>query len=82
MDLFLEEVPMSQSSDEKALERDNRKFSVSANRGQARGRIRYVETGGAAVDLGECTFCQAVPSLDDKEGVRVDPEADRDSSRS
>lgn len=45
--------------------RDNQRFSVSANRGRARHHIRYVETGGATVDLGDCTFCQATPVPDD-----------------
>ncbi len=44
-------------------ERD-RRFSVSANRGSARHRIRYVEAGGASVDIEECTFCQVNPELD------------------
>ena len=43
--------------------RHDRKFSVSANRGGARHRLRYVEAGGAAVDTEECTFCQSVPDL-------------------
>lgn len=45
-------------------ERDRRRFAVSANRGRASHRIRYVETGGASVDNDECTFCQGVPDLD------------------
>ena len=45
-------------------ERKNRRFAVSANRGRASHRVRYVETGGAAVDTEECTFCQAVPDLE------------------
>ncbi|NMT63687.1 hypothetical protein [Marinobacter orientalis] len=43
--------------------RHDRKFSVSANRGGASHKVRYVEAGGAAVDTEECTFCQAVPDL-------------------
>lgn len=50
--------------------RDDRKFFVSANRGQASHRIRYVESGGAAVDNEECTFCQAVPVASDAEEER------------
>lgn len=42
-----------------------RRFAVSANRGRARHRMRYVETGGATVDTGECNFCQAVPEPED-----------------
>lgn len=47
--------------------RENRRFSVSANRGHASQRVRYVESGGAAVDTGECTFCQSFPDLSDQE---------------
>ncbi|MCM0611959.1 hypothetical protein KFJ24_05650 [Marinobacter sediminum] len=43
--------------------RENRKFSVSSNRGRASHRVRYVEAGGAAVDMEDCTLCQAVPEL-------------------
>lgn len=43
--------------------RTDRKFAVSANRGKARHRLRYVETGGAAVDTGECAFCDSTPDL-------------------
>lgn len=52
-----------------ARERD-RRFSVSANRGSARHRIRYVEAGGASVNTGECTFCQSNPELDWTAGTR------------
>jgi hypothetical protein len=38
-------------------------FSVSANRGKASHKVRYVEAGGAAVDTDECTFCQSVPDF-------------------
>ncbi|KPQ01487.1 hypothetical protein [Marinobacter sp. HL-58] len=43
--------------------RHNRKFSVSANRGGASHKVRYVEAGGAAVDMEECAFCESVPEL-------------------
>lgn len=43
--------------------RENRKFSVSTNRGKANHKIRYVEVGGGAVDTEECTFCESVPDL-------------------
>jgi hypothetical protein len=57
-------------SDNSIPERDHRRFAVSANRSRASHRVRYVETGGASVDNEECTFCQAVPGLDDEpEGV-------------
>ncbi|MBN7768990.1 hypothetical protein KUV44_00840 [Marinobacter daepoensis] len=49
----------------KHSERSDRRFAVSSNRGQASHRVRYVETGGGAVDPDECTFCQAVPDLGD-----------------
>ena len=41
----------------------DRKFAVSTNRGGASHKVRYVESGGAAVDTEECTFCQSVPDL-------------------
>lgn len=43
--------------------RENRKFSVSTNRGKANHRVRYVEVGGGAVDVEDCTFCESVPDL-------------------
>lgn len=43
--------------------RNNRKFSVSVNRGKASQRVRYVEIGGADVDVDECVLCEAVPNL-------------------
>ena len=43
-------------------QRQDRRFSVSSNRGRARHRIHYVETGGALVDNDECTFCQGNPA--------------------
>ena len=43
---------------------NDRRFAVSSNRGSARHRLRYVETGGASVDTEECTFCQSGPELD------------------
>lgn len=43
--------------------RHDRKFSVSANRGGASHKVRYVEAGGAAVDTEECAFCESVPDL-------------------
>ena len=48
---------------ESASEPRDRTFAMSANRGKASHRVRYVEAGGAAVDSEECTFCQAVPDL-------------------
>jgi len=47
--------------------RPDRKYAVSANRGQGRHRVRYVETGGAAVDADDCVFCQSMPDLRDDE---------------
>ncbi len=52
-------------SNTKTLERNDRKFSVTTNRGKASHKVRYVEAGGAAVDLDECTFCQSVPEVSD-----------------
>lgn len=45
--------------------RRDRKFAVSTNRGKASHRVRYVEAGGAGVDIDECTFCEAMPDLSD-----------------
>lgn len=56
---------MAQTKSNTASGRKDRKFAVSANRGRASHRVRYVETGGALVDTEECTFCQSVPDLKD-----------------
>ncbi len=62
---------MNQNDEATELEqRKDRRFSVSANRGNASHRVRYVETGGAAVDTDECTFCQSVPDLDHEGEVK------------
>ncbi|MBW0146315.1 hypothetical protein [Marinobacter arenosus] len=59
-----------EASDSRNVERPdlrtNRRYAVSANRGNASQKVRYVEAGGAAVDTGECTFCQSFPELGDK----------------
>lgn len=57
-----------QPPDTTSTNRRDRKFSVSANRGSASHKVRYVEAGGAAVDTDECTFCQAVPVLSEETG--------------
>ncbi|WBA17104.1 hypothetical protein [Salinivibrio kushneri] len=68
---------MAEHDTEKTIpERDQRRFAVSANRGKASHRIRYVETGGASVDNEECTFCQAVPGLSEQ----PEKEESRDAS--
>jgi len=59
-----------ESPDTSSTERRDRKFSVSANRGKASHKVRYVEAGGAAVDTEECTFCQSVPDLSGDAGGR------------
>ncbi|OOF23058.1 hypothetical protein BZJ17_04360 [Salinivibrio sp. IB574] len=57
---------MAEHDTEKTIpERDQRRFAVSANRDKGSHRIRYVEAGGASVDNDECTFCQAVPVLNE-----------------
>ncbi|OOE51747.1 hypothetical protein [Salinivibrio kushneri] len=67
---------MAEHDTEKTIpERDQRRFAVSANRSKASHRIRYVESGGASVDNDECTFCQAVPVLTDREADK-EPEGD------
>lgn len=48
-------------------DRRDRKFAVSTNRGKANHRVRYVETGGANVNIDECTFCEAMPNLSDED---------------
>ncbi|MET4024756.1 hypothetical protein ABIE59_000261 [Marinobacter sp. MBR-99] len=58
----------NQSSEQ---DRKHRRYAVSANRGAASHRVRYVETGGAGVDTEECTFCQAVPDLNHAGGIRA-----------
>ena len=62
--------PNTQLHEASSAKRRDRKFSVSANRGSASHKVRYVEAGGAAVDTDECTFCQSVPDLcgDNQEG--------------
>lgn len=50
-----------------AVDRRERKFAVSTNRGKASHRVRYVEAGGAGVDVDECTVCESMPDLSDTE---------------
>ncbi len=40
-----------------------RRYQVSANRGHARHRLRYVESGGATEEDGEgdCSLCRNLP---------------------
>lgn len=54
---------MTRQQSAKPSRNDNRKFAVSANRSDSRHRVRYVESGGAGVDLEECVFCESAPSL-------------------
>lgn len=56
-------------------DRRDRKFAVSTNRGQASHRVRYVEAGGAGVDIDECTFCESMPDLSD---TKAEPKAESD----
>ncbi|QSP93804.1 hypothetical protein LPB19_11415 [Marinobacter salinisoli] len=55
---------MDPRKDTPADRETDRKYSVSANRSSSRHRVRYVETGGAGVDLEECAFCEAKPVPD------------------
>jgi len=74
---------MSDTSKDTDTRRKDRKFAVSANRGHASHRVRYVETGGALVDTEECTFCQSVPDLQEGEKERsaeTQPDSDRRKS--
>ena len=50
--------------EEALVSRSERKFYVSSNRNNANHKLRYVETGGAAVDTEDCAFCQPVPEPD------------------
>ena len=49
------------TSNDQAVERRDRKFAVSSNRGRANHKLRYVESGGASVDTEDCTLCQSLP---------------------
>ena len=74
---------MPDSTKNTEARRKDRKFAVSANRGRANHRVRYVETGGALVDTGECTFCQSVPDLQDggkNKTAGAEPDSDRQKS--
>ncbi|MCH8498760.1 MAG: hypothetical protein LAT63_09805 [Marinobacter sp.] len=46
-------------------QRQQRRFDVSFNRGKARHKVRYVESGGDAVSNGECTLCTTNPAAGD-----------------
>ena len=59
-----------------AVDRRNRKFAVSTTRGKASHRVRYVEAGGAGVDIDECTFCESMPDLSDTEQEQKDKEGE------
>ena len=56
----------SKDKDTGIADRSDRKFAVSTNRGSASHRVRYVEAGGAGVDIDECTFCDSIPDLSDR----------------
>lgn len=47
--------------------KDNRRFAVSANRGNAQHKVRYVESGGGEVS-GDCRLC--VPMVQDDAGEK------------
>lgn len=53
-------------------DRRDRKFAVSTNRGKANHRVRYVEAGGANVNVDECAFCEAMPDLSDEGREQTD----------
>ncbi|MGO1500869.1 MAG: hypothetical protein ACTHWH_06250 [Marinobacter sp.] len=59
--MSMNEADMNRSTD--TVDRRDRRFAVSTNRGKASHRLRYVEAGGASVDLDECTFCESIPDL-------------------
>lgn len=52
-------------------DRKNRRFAVSANRGAASHRVRYVETGWGGRGYGRVHFCQAVPDLEHAGGIKA-----------
>ncbi|KAA8985238.1 MULTISPECIES: hypothetical protein [Gammaproteobacteria] len=54
-------VPAQQ--DEAEQRHEPRRYQVSANRGRARHRLRYVESGGATEEQseGECGLCRDLP---------------------
>lgn len=64
---------MSCKSSLKESRPGDRKFSVSANRSEPRHRVRYVESGGAAVAEGECVFCDVTPDLSGGESAAETP---------
>ncbi|GGE73069.1 hypothetical protein GCM10011533_26830 [Streptosporangium jomthongense] len=64
------------TADTHAVERRDRKFAVSTNRGKASHKVRYVEAGGAGVDIDECTFCEAMPDLSDNKSDKNAKEND------
>jgi len=45
------------SPDKRSAEAPEKRFRVSRNRGRARHRIRYIESGGAAEQSGQCPLC-------------------------
>ncbi|MGM0450841.1 MAG: hypothetical protein ACQERE_08440 [Pseudomonadota bacterium] len=49
--------------DESEQRHEPRRYQVSANRGRARHRLRYVESGGAIEEQneGECGLCRSQP---------------------
>lgn len=55
--------PNTVPRDEPERRHDPRRYQVSANRGRARHRLRYVESGGAAVadSADACSLCSDLP---------------------
>lgn len=51
------------STNESEQRQEPRRYQVSANRGRARHRLRYVESGGAMEEQneGECDLCRGQP---------------------
>ncbi len=47
----------SDSPANRSAEAPEKRFRVSRNRGRARHRIRYIESGGAAEQSGQCPLC-------------------------
>lgn len=57
------ETTQAHEGDDTGQRQQPRRYQVSANRGRARHRLRYVESGGAIEeqDEGECGLCRDLP---------------------
>lgn len=55
--------PQAVQQDEPEQRHQPQRYQVSTNRGRARHRLRYIESGGAAEEEaeGECGLCRNLP---------------------